>query len=137
MTNRHDLDNLFARLDALSVGFGPTFRDFQTQTDKYPPHNIIRLSDDVFHLELALAGFKKNEVNIEECQGVVTIHGDKKTDPESVYQHRGIANRSFSKSFRIAEYFEIDEASMEDGILNISFVRNIPEAAKPKTIAIK
>jgi molecular chaperone IbpA len=135
--SRTDFTRLFDQLESLSVGFGPVFRDFQVPTSNYPPHNIVQISDNEFYLELAVAGFKKDEVTMEEHQGLLTIKGDKKTEPESVYQYRGIASRSFSKSFRIAEYFEVANASMEDGILRVSFVRNVPEEAKPKLIAIR
>jgi len=74
---------------------------------------------------------------MEEHQGLLTIQGDKGLSPESEYQYRGIAGRSFSKSFRIAEYFEVNNATMEDGILTVSFIKNIPDEAKPKLIAIK
>ena len=133
---KHDFAGLFNQLDSLSVGFGPVFKDFQIQPNGYPPHNIVRISDNEFDLELAVAGFKKNEVKIEECQGLLTIRGEKAEEPP-VYQYRGIAGRSFSKSFRIAEYFEVNNASMEDGILTVSFVKNVPEEARPKTIEIK
>lgn len=138
--SRNDFSRLFDQLEALSIGFGPVFRDFRTQTSNYPPHNIVTLSDTEFKLELAVAGFKKNEVRMEEHQGVLTITGTKEveTDTEnSVYQYRGIAGRSFSKSFRIAEYFEVNNATMEDGILTVTFVKNVPDEAKPKLIAIK
>jgi molecular chaperone IbpA len=135
--SRTDFTRLFDQLESLSVGFGPVFRDFQVPTSNYPPHNIVQISDTEFYLELAVAGFKKDEVTMEEHQGLLTIKGDKKAEPESVYQYRGIASRSFSKSFRIAEYFEVANASMEDGILRVSFVRNVPEEAKPKLIAIR
>lgn len=132
----NDLSRLFNHLESMSVGFAPAFRDFRIQTNTYPPHNIVRISDDEFFLELALAGFRKDEVKIEECQGVLTIQGDK-ADNASEYQYRGIAGRSFSKSFRIAEYFEVSNATMADGILTVTFVKNVPEEAKPKLIAIK
>ena len=132
-----DLTRLFNQLESMSVGFAPVFRDFQYQSNNYPPHNIVRVSDDEFYLELAVAGFKKDEVTMEECQGLLTIRGDKTTNQDSDYQYRGIAARSFSKSFRIAEYFEVDKATMEDGILTVNFMKNVPEEAKPKRIAIK
>lgn len=135
--SRNDFSRLFDQLEALSVGFGPVFRDFQAPTSNYPPHNIVQISDTEFYLELAVAGFKKNEVTMEEHQGLLTIKGDKEVSPESVYQYRGIASRSFSKSFRIAEYFEVANATMEDGILKVTFTRNVPDEAKPKLIAIK
>lgn len=140
--SRNDFSRLFDQLESLSVGFGPVFKDLQTPTSNYPPHNIVFISDCKFNLELAIAGFKRDEVIMEEHQGLLTIRGDKKALDETVdgmptYQYRGIANRSFSKSFRIAEYFEVREAVMEDGILTVSFVKNVPEGAKPKLIAIK
>lgn len=136
----NDLTRLFNQLESLSVGFGPVFRDFRSQTtnNSYPPHNIVKLSENEFNLELAIAGFKKNEVKMEEHQGVLTIVGDKGelTPDDPVYQYRGIAGRSFSKSFRIAEYFEVSSATMEDGILTVGFTKNTPDEAKPKLIAI-
>ena len=133
----NDLTRLFNQLESMSVGFAPAFRDFQFQTNTYPPHNIVRISDNEFYLELAVAGFKKKEVKMEECQGLLTIRGDKGLNSESDYQYRGIAGRSFSKSFRIAEYFEVSGASMEDGILTVSFIKNIPDEAAPRVIEIK
>jgi molecular chaperone IbpA len=135
--SRNDFSRLFDQLEALSVGFGPVFRDFQVPTTNYPPHNIVKLSDNEFYLELAVAGFKKDEISMEEHQGNLTIKGDKQTNADSEYQFRGIANRSFSKSFRIAEYFEVKDAGLEDGILTVKFVKNVPEEAKPKLIAIR
>lgn len=135
--SRNDFDRLFDRLEAFAVGFGPVFRDFRYQTSNYPPHNIIKLSDNEFYLELAVAGFKKDEISMEEHQGLLTIRGDKEAMPDSEYQFRGIANRTFSKSFRIAEYFEVKEAKLEDGILTVHFVKNVPDEAKPKLIAIR
>ena len=135
---RNDIARLFDQLESLTVGFGPVFKDFRVPTSNYPPHNIVRVSDDEFFLELAIAGFKKNEVQVEEHQGLLTVQGNKaEEDTDTSYQFRGIASRSFSKSFRIAEFFEVKDATIEDGILTIKFVRNIPEEAKPKLIAIK
>ena len=137
MGNNLELGRLFDHLNQVAVGFGPMFRDFNHTTSNYPPHNIVSVSDTEFYLELAVAGFKKNEVTIQEEGGVLTITADKDSAVDTpAYQYRGIAKRSFSKSFRIAENFEIKEATMEDGILTINFVNNVPEA-KPKLIAIK
>lgn len=134
---KSDFDHMFDRLNQLAVGFGPIFRDFQHTNNNYPPHNIVIISDNEHILELAVAGFKKNEVVIQEEDGLLTITADKEsTSVDSNYQYRGIAKRSFSKSFRIAEHFEIDSATMEDGILTIKFVRNVP-IAQPKLITIR
>ena len=138
ISSNHELNRLFDHFNQVAVGFGPMFRDFNHTTSSYPPHNIVSVSDNEFYLELAIAGFKKDEVTIQEENGTLTITADKAdagADPQT-YQYRGIAKRSFSKSFRIAENFEIQEASMEDGILAIRFVKNVP-LSKPKLIAIK
>lgn len=137
--SKNDFDRIFDQLDALTVGFGPLFREFKVQTSNYPPHNIVRLSDTEFFIELAVAGFKKKEIKMEEHQGILTIVGEKEEIPNTdpLYQYRGIAARSFSKSFRIAEYWEVNDATLEDGILKVKFVKNIPEEARPRLIAIK
>jgi molecular chaperone IbpA len=137
-------NRLFDQLDQLTVGFGPVFREYGLgQTHNFPPHNIIKISDNEFDLELALAGFKKNDITIEEYRGVVTIKSkpidftDEGIEDVKEYQYRGIARRSFTKSLRIAEYFEIKSANMEDGVLLIKFIKNEPETEKPKQITIK
>jgi molecular chaperone IbpA len=141
--SRNDFSRLFDQLEALSIGFGPVFRELQYPTSNYPPHNIVYITNEKFKLELAVAGFKKDEVNMEECQGVLTISAKKNQNVDEVvegmptYQYRGIAARSFERTFRIAEFFEVSDAVMEDGILTVTFVKNVPEEAKPKVIAIK
>jgi molecular chaperone IbpA len=136
LSTNQELNRLFDHFNQIAVGFGPMFRDFTHSSSNYPPHNIISVSDNEFFLELAVAGFKKDEVTIQEENGMLTITADKADSATQTYQYRGIAKRSFSKSFRIAENFEIQEASMEDGILTVRFVKNVP-LAKPKMIAIK
>jgi molecular chaperone IbpA len=137
---RSDFDRLFDQLETLTVGFGPFFRDFQVSTAQtsYPPHNILRHSESEFILELAVAGFKKDQITASMQEGMLVIKGDKSTgaEPTDSYQYRGIANRSFTKSFRIAEFYEIVDAKLEDGILSVLFKKNIPEEAKPKLIPI-
>lgn len=134
---KYDFDRLFNQLDSLTVGFGPMFREFNLESQTYPPHNIIRIDDTKFVIELAVAGFKKSEITITENKGVLMLKGSKESEPESTYQHRGIGKRAFEKSFRIAEYYEIENAALEDGILSVSFVKNEPEETKPKLIAIE
>lgn len=138
---KSEIDRLFHQLETLTVGFGPFFKDFQFSTEhaSYPPHNIVRNSDTEFVLELAVAGFKKDQITASIQEGLLVIKGDKTTGAEATdsYQYRGIANRSFSKSFRIAEFYEIVDAKLEDGILSVLFKKNIPEEAQPKLIPIK
>jgi len=135
--SRNEFDRLFDRLDQLTVGFGPLFREFQFESTSYPPHNIIKRSDTELVLELAVAGFRKSEITLEEHESLLTVKGVKESQPEEQYQFRGIGKRSFEKKFKMAEYFEIAEATLEDGILTVVFKKNVPEEAQPKLIAIK
>jgi molecular chaperone IbpA len=138
MSRNDDFQRLFDQLDTLSVGFSPIFRNFNVPANNYPHHNIIKISDTEILLELAVAGFTKDEITMEEHQGLLTIRGSREpatAQPE--YQYRGIAARSFSKSFQLAEYFEVESAMLLNGILTIRFIKNVPETAKPKLIAIK
>lgn len=138
MTHSNDFGRLFNQLDQLSVGFGPVFKDFQVHSTNYPPHNIVKVSDNEFYLELALAGFTREDIKMEEDQGLLTITGDKvDKQVSSAYQYQGISSRSFSKSWRIAEYFDVSGAALKDGILTVKFVKNVPESSKPKQITIK
>ena len=137
--SKNDFNSLFDRLDALTVGFGPMFRDFHFDSSGYPPHNIYGTSNNGFTIELAVAGFKKSQIEVRELNGEITIQGikDEPTEDSDGYQYRGISNRNFIKRFKIAEYFEVKSVTMEDGMLEITFVKNVPEAAKPKVFEIK
>ena len=139
--SRNDFSRLFDQLEAMSLGFGPVFRDFSIPTTNYPPHNIIKKSDNVFVLEMAVAGFKKNEITIQEHQGELIIKGTKdnvfEEDSRDDYQFRGLSRRNFEKKFKMAEFLEVVDGKLEDGILSMTLMRNIPESAQPKFIAIK
>ena len=106
--------------------------------DTYPPYNIREIDEDTRVLELALAGFSKNEVKVEMENRVLTISGEKaKTDEEPKYIHKGIAARKFTKTVTLWEYWEVDSADYSDGILYIVLKREIPEEKKPRQIKIK
>jgi molecular chaperone IbpA len=108
-------------------------------TPTYPPHNVIKFSDNDYVLQFAVAGFKKEDVEVVSENGTLSISGQKK-DPEiedgAGYVHKGIATRKFVRRFTLPEYFEVSGAHMEDGILSVSLFRNVPEAQKPRTIEI-
>jgi len=132
-------DKLYDRLDSLTVGFSPIFREFQYAVTGYPPHNIVQGYDNNYVLELAVAGFKREEIAIEELKGVLTITGtktDKTSEYQGNYQFRGIGQRSFTKSIRLAEYIKVVDAKLADGLLSINLQKNEPEADKPKVINI-
>src|ERR1700756_5181084 len=126
---KHDFDQLFDTINQLAVGFDPLFRSFPISSSGYPPHNIIKRSDNLLMLELAVAGFKKHEVKIEMKENTLTITGEQSGagSLDEEYQYRGLASRNFSKQFKVAEYYEVTSARLEDGILSIVFTKNVPE----------
>jgi molecular chaperone IbpA len=106
--------------------------------DSYPPFNIREIDEDTRVLELATAGFAKDEISIKIEDDVVTISGEKaKQDEEPKYLHKGIATRKFAKTITLWEYWEVDSADYKDGILNVVLKREIPEEKKPRQIKIK
>jgi molecular chaperone IbpA len=105
----------------------------------YPPYNVITTDDeDVFFIELAVAGFAKEDLDISVKEQVLTVKGEiKDSNDETKYAHRGIAARKFTREFALAEFIEVTGATAENGMLKISLERIVPEDKKPKTIKIK
>ena len=103
----------------------------------YPPYNIAKLNDDEFMVSLAVAGFAMDNLSIEKDKDVLKIEGKApKGDDEVNYVHRGIAGRNFVREFTLADHVNVKEAKLENGMLNIHLVREVPEEMKPKKIAI-
>lgn len=113
----------------------PGFTNAQTG---YPPYNISKDNDDIYEITLAVAGFKKTDIDIELENGTLIITGKSEVldSDEKEYLHKGIAERNFVRTFKLAEYVEVKKASLEDGILRVSLFRNIPDAMKPQSIEI-
>jgi len=107
-----------------------------TAEDNYPPYNIERTGEDDYRISLALAGFSPDEVTITAEQNVLTVEGAKSQKPETEYLYRGISARPFRRVFNLADYVQVKSASFEDGLLRIELVRELPEAMKPRRIAI-
>jgi molecular chaperone IbpA len=109
----------------------------QQQTN-YPPYNVIKIDEDHFTIEVAVAGFKQGEVDVTVEKNVLTISGSQKNPiPDNVeYLHRGISARDFVRNWTLAEHVEIIGAIMRDGILVLDLERKVPEDQKPKSIAI-
>jgi len=123
------------------LGFDHLFNEIENiashAKDTYPPHNVVRLSDTEYMVELAVAGFSKKDINIEVKEHVLTITGNReKRRPEDQYVHRGISTRKFSKSYRLSEYTEVTGADMINGILVVNLEVKLPEERKPKVIKI-
>ena len=125
-----------------TVGFDRMFnelgREFaNSKSQGYPPYNVVQESDDEYTISLAIAGFSMHDLDITLEKNVLTIEGTSPEVPEGrTYLHKGIGNRNFRRDFTLAEHMEVESAELETGMLHINLVRNVPEAQKPKKIAI-
>ena len=142
MTNTLTLRSLdIPSIHKFAVGFDNMFdellRTSQANTN-YPPYNIVKHGDDNFAIELAVAGFKDGEINIEVERNQLTVKGEQAVDLDNQveYLHRGISARSFTRTWTLADHVEVAGAKSENGILTISLERKVPEEQKPKSIAI-
>mgnify|MGYP001566134688 CR=1 FL=1 len=105
--------------------------------DNYPPFNIERRGEDAYRITLAVAGFKPADIEITAQQNLLVVQGRKGEEgPAGQYLHVGIAQRGFERRFELADYVRVDAANLEDGLLAIDLVREVPEAMKPKTIPV-
>jgi molecular chaperone IbpA len=111
----------------------------QASADNYPPFNLERLGGDRYRITLAVAGFSRDEIDITAQQNLLQVKGrkDGQDGAASSFLHLGIANRSFERRFELADFVRVDDARLNDGLLTIDLVREVPEAMKPKSIAIK
>ena len=123
-------DRLFDMLENSSFGQGQ---------ENYPPFDLIKTGDNQYRIELAVAGFKPDELDITAQQNVLIVSGRKNEETGekgSDYIYRGIANRSFERRFALADHIQVKGADMKDGLLVVDLVREIPESMKPKKIDI-
>jgi molecular chaperone IbpA len=103
----------------------------------YPPYNIEKVSDDAYRIVMAVAGFAEGDLDITAKENTLVISGKKeKAEDEVTFLHRGIANRAFERRFDLADHIKVTGAKLENGLLAVELVREIPEAMKPRTIAI-
>ncbi|HEX7781350.1 MAG TPA: Hsp20 family protein [Sphingobium sp.] len=126
-----------------TVGFDRLFDLIENsraaQGDNYPPFNIERISDDRYRVTLAVAGFRTEELDITAQQNLLQVTGRKEETSgadRAKFLHVGIANRSFERRFELADFVRVDTAGLSDGLLTIELVREVPDAMKPKKIAI-
>lgn len=106
------------------------------QTSAFPKHNIVKIDDENYQIELALAGYFMDDLSVEIHDGVLTVSGDKKDDPEVKYVHKGISSKKFSRTFRLNENVVVSDANFVDGILRIDLQVVIPEERKPRSLKI-
>ena len=123
-------DRLFDMLEANSR---------QSSADNYPPFNLERLDTDRYRITIAVAGFGRDDIEITAQQNLLQVRGrkDDKDSASASFLHLGIANRSFERRFELADFVRVEDARLNDGLLVVDLVREVPEAMKPKQIAIK
>ena len=144
--------SIFNNLRPLTVGFDNVFDQLEYMMEdrffekgtvaNFPPYNIVKTGENTYDVELALAGFNRNDIEVEYKENNLTVKSKKQekadeTDPDGNMIHRGISKRMFSRSFTIANDVEVKGAELKDGLLKVSLERIIPEHKKAKTIEIK
>ena len=138
MTNQ----KAFGQFSPFSVGFDEIFNTLNMASKlnskpNYPPYNIVKSGDD-YRIEISMAGFKVEDIDVEVKDNTLTISAEQTDEKKGVeYIHKGISEKDFTKTFALAEYVEVKDAVVLDGILVISLEKNIPEEEMPKKIAIK
>ena len=128
-----------------AVGFDQLFDRITSNIDtattngslaNYPPYDILRTGEETYRIRLAVAGFQMADIKIELKEGVLSVSGSSAADEDAEYLHKGISNRSFTRTFILADYVEVKGATLKDGILKIDLERYVPEVMKPKIIEI-
>ena len=124
-----DLENLMDRITKNSIGLDDYFNRFFNETvTNYPPYNLIQVNNSESRLEIALAGFKKEEVNVFTEYGKLFVEGKKKDkETESEYFHQGLAQRSFKRAWALSDDFEVRDVKFEDGLLTVKLGKVVPE----------
>jgi len=129
-----------AQISRALVGFDQIFNQrLQQANGNYPPHNIVKYSDKEYAIEVAVAGFSKDEITVEVDQDQLVVRGTQGevVNESKEYLHRGLASRDFEQTWTLAEYMEVKDAEVKDGMLIISIERIVPESLKPRTIKVK
>ena len=132
--NAANLDQIMERIARNSIGMDDYFnRIFDShETSNYPPYNLISLSSFESKLEIALAGFKRSEVNVYTQDGKLFVEGKKESKEDTNYLHKGLGQRSFTRAWTLSEDTEVRSVSFEDGLLSVVLGKVVPEAHKRK-----
>jgi molecular chaperone IbpA len=126
---------------SLFIGFDPILNELERihsagkSQDNYPPHNVVKIDDENFVIELAIAGFSEEDISVEVKDGILIVKGNKH-DEKREFAHKGISSRKFEKSFRLSEFVVIDGANLVNGILVVNARVEIPEERRPRKIEI-
>lgn len=134
------LDDMLRDLNRFAVGYEPTFNTLynlrQSAGQGFPPYDLEKISDTEYRLSMAVAGYTSDDLEITEQEGVLTIEGRIKGDENREYLHKGIAGRSFRRSFYLDPYVKVRDSDLVNGILVINFEKQIPEAMRARKIQI-
>ncbi len=149
MTNKHL--SIFNQLRPVTVGFDNVFDHFErmfeddffrTPVSNFPPYNIVKTGKNTYNIELALAGFGKEDIEVQYEDNMLTVKSKQKDEKSKAKDedgviHRGISKRWFTKTFTIADDVEVKDAELKDGLLTVAMERIIPEGKAPRTIEVK
>ena len=128
-------------LNKALIGFDAMFNNFERRfansiSSNYPPHNVVKIDDNNYEIQVAVTGFNKDEVTVDLDQNILIITAGRPQEEERVYLHRGLAQRNFVKQFPLAEHIEVRGAEQKNGVLTIKLERVVPEALKPRRITV-
>jgi len=145
MTNLTYKTNPFAQIetifnDPFFLGFNDQFVRWETNkkvTSAFPPYNVIKSDQDNYIIELAVAGYEKEDINVTVDKDTLIIKSERENEDKADYLHKGIAKRNFTQTFTLGEYMIVKSASFENGLLTVKIEREIPDEAKPRQIKIK
>lgn len=134
--------NALSQLNRALIGFDRIFNDFENRyqgsSTNYPPYNILQPDDDTYVVEVAVAGFDREDLTVEVDQDELIIKGQRsKEEDTSKYLHRGLAARNFERAFRLEAHMIVGDAELTNGILRVTINRMIPESLKPRLVTIK
>ncbi len=134
-------DELFNELSRVAIGFEPTIRRLHDvkntfTSNGYPPYDLEQVAENHYRITLAVAGFTADDIDIDLHDNQLNIIGEKKTDQTGDYIYRGIASRAFTRVFHIADHVKVDAVSLENGLLTVDLIREVPESMKPRKIPI-
>ena len=138
--------SIFNQLRPISIGFDNVFTHFERMFEddlyitagNYPPYNIVKTGPEKYNIEVALAGYSKEDINVDFAEGLLTIKSikEEKSDEKDGMLHKGIAKRHFSRTFTIADDVEVKDAELKDGLLKVFLHRIVPEGKEARQIKI-
>ena len=145
MTNLTYKTNPFAQIEAIFndpffLGFNDQFVRWETNkktTSSFPPYNVKKVDEDNYVVELAVAGYDREDIDVTVDKDTLIIKSERENDDKADYLHKGIAGRNFTQTFTLGEYMIVKSASLDNGLLTVKIERELPESAKPRQIKIK